>query len=587
MSGNDLDADLMRCKQMLEAAAKCYWSSKFDQSEELYRAALSVLETVYATDSIDIATCLQGLGDSYYFQNKFGLALPYYTRLLASRERMLDTAPSEYVAALFKVAKTQDRLGNFLEADQSYKRATTIAQKMLVLGHPLYTSLLEGYAKFLKRYKPGTEHAIEQQATLSREKYVDPEMLNANILEGVGAEKSAKQQESQSRTKDKIWLSTTVADESDNRLVKFLIKIKDNPKLVYAVLFAPIYCSFAVLVATVVYQLAVDDPQLLVHAGDAYQTADGHKRLTFTTRDKVTVESNGVGVERKYHLLSNRWRELASSFFDGSTAPWTVKTGDRLVTSNGVVLLPSNEAAAQMAPILSNVAQHLYEALDVSEDPDKLKPEAYNNPYTNLYTIPLKKVCRVETSRGAIESLHQGITSSMTYEEFCVKCGKIVGPVLRSDTIKDGTVVCLITTKTKSDGDTVVSHFFVFGVGRDGDLIWNCKHDGALLYTGAPKLAPVASCSGSADMTDPTIIISDHSKESYTRSKLLLAWDLLLLVPFIIATFAFQNQLNAKKYSDRTLNSRQTLLQVAVLLYGTFAFMYGSFTLYVLYCLML
>ncbi len=330
MGMQDLEADLNRCKQMQEAAAKCYWESKFDQSEELYRAALAVLETVYATDSANIATCLQGLGDSYYFQDKFGLALPYYKRLLASRERMIDTDATEYITALFKLAKTYDKLGEHEECEQIYKKATATAQKRLFLGHPLLTSLLEAYGKFLKRVKPGTEHGIEQQATLSREKYVDPELLAANILAGVGAERLSPSSDAttSSGKKNKIWFSKSVSEDSEHWFVKLLLSLKGSSAKTFAFLLSPMILAFIFLLGSVTYELIVDEaPQnAIVADGQVFQTADGHEQISFG-KSAASITQANVSVSRPYLLLSNRWRELFFVFNNGSSEPWTVKRG--------------------------------------------------------------------------------------------------------------------------------------------------------------------------------------------------------------------------------------------------------------------
>ena len=81
-----------RCAQMIAAAEAAVKARNFNQAEDLYSACLPIMEQVYAGDSKAMADCLLALGDVYYWQDKFGLALPIYQRLLAMRERMKDSS---------------------------------------------------------------------------------------------------------------------------------------------------------------------------------------------------------------------------------------------------------------------------------------------------------------------------------------------------------------------------------------------------------------------------------------------------------------------------------------------------------------
>ncbi len=595
MSSQDLEADLTRCKQMQEAAAKCYWESKFDQAEELYRAALAVLETVYATDSSNIATCLQGLGDSYYFQDKFGLALPYYKRLFAARERMVDTDATEYVTALFKLAKTYDKLGEFEDAEFHYKKAAATAQKKLFLGHPLLTSLLEAYGKFLRRVKPGTEHAIEQQATLSREKYVDPEMLAANILEGIGGEKSTPLpgDAGKSAKKSKIWFSKSISEDSDHWLVKLLMLIKGNPKRTYAVLLSPFVLAFAVLAVSVVYEVVVDDaPQnAMVAAGQVFQTVDGHQHITFT-KNGAEVENGGSVTRKPYVMLSNRWRELLFSLNNGSSEPWIVKTKDGLLSTNGTLLINANSPMSKMAPIMQKVSEQVYAKLNdklnkkpdamPDENPDErlydktnpptLKLDAYTDPYDGFYTVPQVLIVKREQT-----DVRQQIENAVALYEISA-FRDAVNTTSDSDVVKPGSVICLLVPTQPDD-----TQFYILGIGENQVLTINCKGVTPLILHGAKGVPPHSNCDVMTGSTEPRLIIARRTMKSLAEAKMLLGWALLLLIPFVLATILLEEQFNAKKVSERGLQTKIALLQTAVFIYCPFALMYLAFTMYAIY----
>ncbi len=589
MSSQDLEADLMRCKQLQEAAAKCYWESKFVQAEELYRAALAVLETVYVADNANIATCLQGLGDSYYFQDKFGLALPFYKRLFAARERMVETDATEYVGALFKLAKTYDKLGQYEDAEFHYKKAAATAQKKLFLGHPLLTSLLEAYCKFLKRVKPGTEHAIEQQATLSRETYVDPEMLAGNILQGRGAEKSAAPTSDTATKKDKIWLSNSIAEDSQHGFVKQLMAIKGSPVKTYALLLSPFVLAFAALIISVVYDVAAGDtPQnAMVAPGQVFQTVDGHQRITFT-KDGADVESGGLVKHKPFIMLSNRWRELLFSFNSGSSEPWTVKTADGLISSNGALLIKANSPLAKMAPIMQTVSEQIYAKLDDKSgnefNPLTMKLAAYTDPYDALYTVPevliVKQDTEVKRAPEVVQKLVRNQVDSAVNLYDIPAVRDALNKTKVGDALKPGSVICLFIYVPTNPHDV---QFYVLGIGDNTVLASSCKAGVPLYLYGATGVPPRSSCDVLTGSTEPRLILARRSMKTLAEAKTLLGWALLLLIPFVIATIMVQDQFNAKKVSDRGVHSKIAMLQTTMLIYGPFALSYLAFTIYAIY----
>ncbi|CAN5596923.1 hypothetical protein BH10CYA1_BH10CYA1_10880 [soil metagenome] len=592
MGRQDLEADLNRCKQMQEAAAKCYWESKFDQSEELYRAALAVLETVYATDSANISSCLQGLGDSYYFQDKFGLALPYYKRLLASRERMADTDASDYITALFKLAKTYDKLGEFDECEQTYKRATATAQKRLFLGHPLLTSLLEAYGKFLKRVKPGTEHGIEQQATLSREKYVDPDKLAAKILEAVGGDNSnSPVVTTASGKKNKIWFSKSVSEDSNHWFVKFLLALKGSPAKTFAFLFSPLILAFLFFVGSVTYELIVDEsPQnAIVADGQVFQTADGHQRVSFTKRG-AAIEQSGVSVNRPYQLLGNRWRELLFVFNNGGSEPWTLKKEKNLVTESGVTLLPASDPTTKLIPIMAKLADQLYAKVNNTNPKEfrSIKLDPYTNPVTGLYAVPILTIINTDMRMTTldVDATPDSATAfdAAGQEKFkskinnATKYSDIDHRTLPGST-KPGAILCLLSYAPAKPTDV---RFYVLGVGENDQFVQSCQSGSPLYFYGGVGIGTTMSCPGAEPISETRIILARRTKESLADSRRLLGWDLILLVPFLICTAALQAQFSAKQLSERAVHSKIAMLQLAVLLYMPFAFAYMFFTLFVI-----
>ncbi len=77
----------------------------FRKQRRFTKRALRNLTTSFLGYSPETATCLQGLGDTYYFQSRYLAAQDHYKRLLSMRERLATNDPRGLVTALIKMAK--------------------------------------------------------------------------------------------------------------------------------------------------------------------------------------------------------------------------------------------------------------------------------------------------------------------------------------------------------------------------------------------------------------------------------------------------------------------------------------------------
>jgi hypothetical protein len=109
--------------------------------------ALVLLERSLPEDHPDVLSCMEKLGDTFYASEKFKDAAPVYRRLVGIREKN-PTANHLTVSALFKLAKTHERLGQIDEAEEQYKRAVKLGEKV---PGPLFANLCDAFAGLLKR----------------------------------------------------------------------------------------------------------------------------------------------------------------------------------------------------------------------------------------------------------------------------------------------------------------------------------------------------------------------------------------------------------------------------------------------------
>ncbi len=178
MSKDDIESQVKKCREQLKDAQDFYWQSRFQEAEALYKECLARLDHIFPGYSPETATCLQGLGDTYYFQSRYLAAQDHYKRLLSMRERLAANDPQGLVTALIKMAKTSEKLNEPEVALRYYRRALEVAQVSLFIGHPILTSLLESYLAFLKRSQgdSGLAVDIEKKLKMCRERYTEEEL---------------------------------------------------------------------------------------------------------------------------------------------------------------------------------------------------------------------------------------------------------------------------------------------------------------------------------------------------------------------------------------------------------------------------
>lgn len=97
---------------------------------------------------------MEKLGDTFYASEKFKDSAPVYRRLVGIREKN-PTANHLTVSALFKLAKTHERLGQIDESEEQYRRAVKLGEP---IPGPLFANLCDAFANLLK--KAGRDPAL-------------------------------------------------------------------------------------------------------------------------------------------------------------------------------------------------------------------------------------------------------------------------------------------------------------------------------------------------------------------------------------------------------------------------------------------
>ncbi len=553
-----ISIDKTRCSQMMAAAEAAVKGRNFAQAEDLYSACLPIMEQVYAGDSKAMADCLTALGDVFYWQDKFGLALPIYQRLLAMRERMKESTPASIISAYFKVAKAQEHLANIDEARDLYKRASEIAQKTLMLGHPLLTSVLEAYANFLqdKTTNQGLAEDIKRKAKTSRDTYVDPQLLKSDLMEGKVGDVKWKELPLSKSKDPSIWKNAD--DEVSNHpLVQALRKLREHPRMTIAFLSLPVSLGLLVVLISATYYLSggetVQVP--LVHESEIFRSIDSQQTLEILPSNKMSVKTADHESKVEYITLSNPWREL--QYFFGQSAKDDVilyKKADSLIDGNGRSFEPGTSPAIATIMDMERLGNGLHKINTLSTDEvrkAKIRELCarfiYENPYTQQKETPNIVFGSFETA-GRPDQLADYLKRTRTFDPHALNQRSIIkfqnSKTAYTRSLIKGIVVPGDSVKSKAS-------FFIVATDASGALLRQSDSDKSLLISstagGEPQFNRPQS-TGAAIAESSRVVISKVSKESISTAANLLAWILILLPVVVIGYKMFEPRFNRSRY---------------------------------------
>ncbi len=545
---------------MMAAAESAVKARNFAQAEDLYSACLPIMEQVYAGDSKAMADCLTALGDVFYWQDKFGMALPIYQRLLSMRERMKDSSPASIATAYFKVAKSQEHLSNIDEARDSYKRASEIAQKTLMLGHPLLSSVLEAYANFLqeKTTNQGLADDIRRKAKTSKETYVDPELLKSELMEGKVGDVKWKEMPV-SKTKDRSIWKTADEPESNHPLVRALRNLRKHPRMTVAFLTLPLSLGLLVVIISATYYLSggemVQVP--LVHEKDIFRSSQSQQTIEVLAKNKMAVKTSDHEAEVDYVTLSNPWRELQYFFTQAPRDDVLLYVDtNRLLDSNGLVFEPGSAPAISTIMDMERFSKGLHNVNMLSTDEfrrAKVKEFCarftYENPYTHQKETPNILFGEFETA-GRPDQLIDYFKRTRTFDPHSLSQRSIVRLTDGKAAYTRALIKCIVVPGAR---DKSRASFFVVATDDRGTLLRQPDSDTSLLMSstagGEPEFnRPTGS--GSKISESARVVISKVTKESISTAAQLLTWVFILLPIVLIGYKLFEPRFNRSLYTN-------------------------------------
>lgn|GEM_PF-3940891 len=581
MSKDDIESQVKKCREQLKDAQDFYWQSRFQESEALYKECLAKLDHLFPGYSPETATCLQGLGDTYYFQSRYLAALDHYKRLLSMRERLAANDPQGLVTALIKMAKTSEKLNEPEEALRFYRRALEVAQVSLFIGHPVLTSLLESYLAFLKRSQgdSGLAVDIEKKLKMSRERYTEEELSKImgspdKQAQGRNAPQEPLEEEAQ-------------AVDVDHPLYEG--KVPNNSMMGLVWLIVIVVVSFSLAGAGIFFgaQIGEGAQHACVKAGQKFLTLDEDKQINVTSNNSVDMTLNGTSSKVTCRTLSNPASGLMFAISDfGGKQPLYVKTGEVITDPKGMLLYTSEAPEWQTIKAMKRVAStiKLYVAKN-KKMPEQLEELIefetkleYHNPFSGMRNLPAVSSGtygpegNVEKVQEVLVATKQLDTRKLDSKLLSLSLPKVVAP---------GAVLAICL----QGDDKKPSSFFVVGADRTGQLFRNCDNTGALVLRGEPDGSSHFVCPLSLHKDldkENSIIISIRSSKRFATLLGMVIADVVFIIPIIIGWIVLQNYTDNTMIGYGTMSQKTKKIKSARWIYFPFVMVYIAYTLLVL-----
>ena len=587
MSKDDIENQVKKCREQLKDAQDFYWQSRFQESEALYKECLAKLDHIFPGYSPETATCLQGLGDTYYFQSRYLAAMDHYKRLLSMRERLASSDPQGLVTALIKVAKTSEKLNEAEEALRHYRRALEVAQVSLFIGHPVLTSLLESYLAFLKRSQGDSGMAvdIEKKLKLSRERYSEEEL--SKIMGST---------DKQSPTAPRPGMNSSFSPHEEEPEEQVPVdhplyegKLPQNNLLGLVWMVGTIIVVLGLAGAGIYFGASLgESPEAAcVKSGEKFSTIDGDKGIAIGANHAVELNLNGQKQNVTSKTLSNPASGLLFAVTDfAGKQPLYVRTGSVITDPTGIVLYSATAPEWQTVQAMKRVASTIQLYVNKNHKmPDRLEELIefetkleFANPFSGMRNLPAVS-SGTYGENGDADKVEEALINSKQLDTrkldsklISLSLPKVVSP---------GAVlaICLQGDEKKP------SSFFVVGADKSGQLLRNCINTGALVMRGAADGNSKFVCPFATKKDLPkedSMIISIRSSKRFATLLGMVIADVVLIIPIIIGWIVLQQFTDNTMIGYGTMSQKQKKIKSARWIFFPFVMLYIAYTLVVL-----
>ncbi|MFA5044015.1 MAG: tetratricopeptide repeat protein [Kiritimatiellia bacterium] len=148
-----------------------YKQGQYAAAGPLYQRALTIWEKALGAGNRDLAVPLRALGLVYYKQGRYAVAEPFFQRALAIREKALDPNHVDAAESLRDLARLYYRQKRYAAAEPLYRRALAILEKARGPDHPDVARVMEDMAHLYGKTGDKTkELEYKERAAKIREK---------------------------------------------------------------------------------------------------------------------------------------------------------------------------------------------------------------------------------------------------------------------------------------------------------------------------------------------------------------------------------------------------------------------------------
>lgn len=148
----DFGPDSVQLAKALNYLAVLYkQQGNYTQAESLYQRATNIDEKLAGPDHTDVAADLANLAALYHDQGKYSQAEPLFQRSLAILEKDLGADHLNVAIELTNLALLYEQEGKYSEAEPRYQRALSIFQRVLGPDSPSAAKTLNGLGQLYQR----------------------------------------------------------------------------------------------------------------------------------------------------------------------------------------------------------------------------------------------------------------------------------------------------------------------------------------------------------------------------------------------------------------------------------------------------
>jgi tetratricopeptide (TPR) repeat protein len=496
----DIDREFKELAQSMKDGQNALAEGRFGEAERQYLRAFELAKICYGPDHADALQCLHNLGDAYFGMRKYEKCLDTLQQLLAKREKLKYANDQEATSILFKMAKSNEKLGLIREAESFYRKALKSAEGSCGANQSFPATIMESFAGMLKRAQLhlGEAQQLEERVrdirgTLTESTVAQVNMTRLNQLAtsiAPGSDEAIKIAMTD-KTAEKGALSGRMRSLRTHTEQAELPVEAPSPLKLRPVLACTIFGIVILLLGWLGYNMykptavTTNPNQTTSNAPSsktpntntsAFQTADARNKVILTDDKNVSLIRNGTMLKGTYSLADDTLKCRPTTSASVSYQYKRVPQG--LIDDQNNLLYAADAPEALVISKMRHFAaalQNYYKATGAypsTVDTIFVRDSSikYQNPFTKRLCLPIKR----ELAGGGKD------INDLSMSDFSKLENAISQLAVWTPNIGQGPgKIEYYRTLARTDGDTA----YIRATDRDGNLIHGSQPGTAYLIT--------------------------------------------------------------------------------------------------------